>query len=219
MRRTFKADRHKEWAFDADTEIFEIDNMQFSVADVEKIVYSGTPTSYEEVGIMQVTVRGQVYTLAFPFVQRLSGWEVASLLLERVKERPPVPQIPEPKEIRMRCKVCGQVFCYNADDIKRNEHYSKSIALHTIAGVASALAGRTATTALNTMSIRQAGERIIDFTRCPNCRSQELEPLSEEVTLPQYSVADELKKWKDLLDSGAITEEEYDAQKKRLLGM
>lgn len=32
------------------------------------------------------------------------------------------------------------------------------------------------------------------------------------------SVADELKKFKDLLDSGAITQSEYDTQKKKLLG-
>jgi len=35
----------------------------------------------------------------------------------------------------------------------------------------------------------------------------------------QISVADELKKYKDLLDSGAITPEEYAAKKKQLLGL
>ena len=35
---------------------------------------------------------------------------------------------------------------------------------------------------------------------------------------PVVGAADELKKWKALLDSGAITKEEYDAQKKKLLG-
>jgi len=34
---------------------------------------------------------------------------------------------------------------------------------------------------------------------------------------PKLSKADELKKWKDLLDAGAITQEEYDAQKKKIL--
>ena len=31
--------------------------------------------------------------------------------------------------------------------------------------------------------------------------------------------ADELKKYKDLFDSGVITQEEFDAKKKQLLGM
>lgn len=36
---------------------------------------------------------------------------------------------------------------------------------------------------------------------------------------PQASDADELKKYKELLDSGAITQEEYDAKKKQLLNI
>ena len=36
---------------------------------------------------------------------------------------------------------------------------------------------------------------------------------------PNYSAADELKKYKELLDSGAITQEEYDMKKKELLGL
>ena len=35
----------------------------------------------------------------------------------------------------------------------------------------------------------------------------------------QHSNADELKKFKDLLDSGIITQEEFDAKKKQLLGL
>lgn len=36
-------------------------------------------------------------------------------------------------------------------------------------------------------------------------------------TLPATSKADELKKLKELLDSGALTQEEYDAEKKKIL--
>jgi hypothetical protein len=37
------------------------------------------------------------------------------------------------------------------------------------------------------------------------------------VQSPAPSIADEIKKLKELLDSGAITQEEYDSQKKKLL--
>ena len=36
---------------------------------------------------------------------------------------------------------------------------------------------------------------------------------------PNYSAADEIKKFKELLDMGAISQEEYDAKKKQLLGL
>lgn len=42
------------------------------------------------------------------------------------------------------------------------------------------------------------------------------EPKKEEFTI---GAADELKKFKDLLDMGAITQEEFDAKKKQLLGL
>ncbi|WP_397544849.1 SHOCT domain-containing protein [Ruminococcus sp.] len=34
-----------------------------------------------------------------------------------------------------------------------------------------------------------------------------------------FSVADEIRKFKELLDIGAITQEEFDAKKKQLLGL
>ena len=40
-----------------------------------------------------------------------------------------------------------------------------------------------------------------------------------EVSAQPLSSADEIKKFKDLLDSGVITQEEFDAKKKQLLGL
>lgn len=41
----------------------------------------------------------------------------------------------------------------------------------------------------------------------------------EQTAQPYFSCADELKKFKELLDMGAITQEEYDIKKKKLLDM
>lgn len=46
-----------------------------------------------------------------------------------------------------------------------------------------------------------------------------VERQGKSVTIEPNSDADELKKYKILLDSGAITQEEYDAKKKQLLGL
>jgi Short C-terminal domain len=45
----------------------------------------------------------------------------------------------------------------------------------------------------------------------------EVLPCGQQTSKPVPSVADEIKKLKELLDSGAITKAEYDAQKKKLL--
>ena len=40
-----------------------------------------------------------------------------------------------------------------------------------------------------------------------------------QINIQQVSAADELKKFRDLLDSNVITQEEFDAKKKQLLGL
>lgn len=49
-------------------------------------------------------------------------------------------------------------------------------------------------------------------------RQQKTKPAVVE-TVPAASNADELKKYKELLDSGIISQEEFDAKKKQLLGL
>lgn len=71
--------------------------------------------------------------------------------------------------------------------------------------------------------------RIIDYDKCPKCNSadvisiteEEVENLSKTQNTQQANIsqADELKKFKDLLDSGIITQEEFDQKKKQLLGL
>lgn len=48
---------------------------------------------------------------------------------------------------------------------------------------------------------------------------QNKETKSETVVKQETSNADELKKYKDLLDSGVTTQEEFDQKKKQLLGL
>ena len=47
-----------------------------------------------------------------------------------------------------------------------------------------------------------------------------IEPVSKKTDVSQrISTADELRKFKELYDDGAITEDEYEAKKKQILGL
>ena len=71
--------------------------------------------------------------------------------------------------------------------------------------------------------------RITDYSRCPHCNSSSLTEITEDEqeasknlespSARQASAADEIKKFKELLVMGVITQEEFDAKKKQLLGL
>ena len=63
--------------------------------------------------------------------------------------------------------------------------------------------------------VEQARE-IVDFIQK---RKDELSVPQASTIIQQTSAADELKKFKELLDMGIITEDEFNAKKKELLGL
>lgn len=63
--------------------------------------------------------------------------------------------------------------------------------------------------------VEQARE-IVDFIQK---KKDELSSPQANTIIQQASTADELKKFKELLDMGIITQEEFDAKKKQLLGL
>ena len=50
-------------------------------------------------------------------------------------------------------------------------------------------------------------------------RQQEKVNVTVAASAPKTDETDQIKKYKDLLDSGIITQEEFDAKKKQLLGL
>lgn len=134
------------------------------------------------------------------------------------------------QETRKRCNVCGHIFCYNQADIAKNKSNARQATVSSIGGIAGALGGAYAASAVNTGNAQNSLNKIVDFNRCPQCNSTNLSVISDEEfekmqaqkNTPQQttvSAADELKKFKELLDMGAITQEEFDVKKKELLGL
>lgn len=132
-------------------------------------------------------------------------------------------------ETRMHCKVCGHIYCYNANDIEKNRQRIKDARWSSLAGLASAYSGNYTASAVNTQSASNAINSIIDYSICPKCNSRDVVEISEEELKNLHlktdtnetviSNVDELKKFKELLDIGVITQEEFDAKKKQLLGL
>lgn len=135
-------------------------------------------------------------------------------------------------EFRMRCNVCGQVFCYTYTDLMNNARFAQLAKNHGRDAVVNALIGTPVGVYGNMKLGNDAVGRITDYSRCPHCNSSSLTEITKEEwdagkvaenkpvqTAVALSAADEIKKFKELLDSGIITQEEFDAKKKQLLGL
>lgn len=129
-----------------------------------------------------------------------------------------------PSEIRKKCNVCGNIFCYNANDILVNNSNIRSAAISSLGTMTSAVAGTRYDAYEQNKMANNSLNKIINFNKCPNCGSSNLSDISNENVISNQSnnissAADEIKKYKELLDCGAISQEEFDAKKKQLLGL
>ena len=138
--------------------------------------------------------------------------------------------IPEEKEIRKRCKVCGTIFCYTLDDVRKSEKAKASAGLSSLGAAISAIGGTRMDMYGQEARANAYLSKVVDYSRCPSCHSTDLERLpnepnnvAQEAPVPhkadRASAVEELKGLKELLDCGIITQEEFDAKKKQLLGL
>ena len=127
------------------------------------------------------------------------------------------------KDHIFKCNVCGQIFCYNLEDIKRNERNATASALSSVGAITSGLFGTRYDMYEQSKMASQNANKVIDYTRCPHCNSQDIVEVTDDEIKnnskkdSSSSSADEIKKFKELLDMGAITQEEFDKKKKELL--
>ena len=132
-----------------------------------------------------------------------------------------------------KCGVCGHVFCYSPLDVAKNYLLARQAKISRMGQLGNALGGSHIGATLNEANARNYESQIRDFNICPKCNSRDLVSLTKEEyeaelkaknapavsAAPALSSADELKKFKDLLDAGIISQEEFDAKKKQLLGL
>ena len=229
MRMTFKATMMKEWTLTDDSII--VGNKTIKLTEITNARYTGAPTSSMKNGVVQIFVGNNFHTLAFPYKQRIDGEQAAKYIMENYGSQETQAinkafQELEKQEFRMRCNVCGKVFCYTMDDLRQNIANANSAKRSAAMGVLSAIGGTELGMHANMNASDKYLNRIVDYSKCPSCHSSNVSLIEdgEEATLSPAvtttpSAADELKKFKELLDMGVITQEEFDAKKKQLLGL
>lgn len=135
----------------------------------------------------------------------------------------------EDLEVRKKCATCGHIFCYTALDVLESKNKELSATFSKVSALGGTMNGNFTQSAVELGNAQNASAQVVDYNRCPRCGSMNLHTLDKQEYQAELnkvntkntatSAADELKKFKDLLDMGVITQEEFDQKKKQLLGL
>ena len=132
----------------------------------------------------------------------------------------------------MQCDFCKHISHYTEQDLINDAKAELEAAKQQFWGGVNMAGGNAYLGKADVNRAEYKMSRIPDRTKCPKCGGNKLNRLTEEEAkaeiekqnaptqvIAETSAADELKKFKELLDSGVITQEEFDAKKKQLLGL
>lgn len=219
MRMTFKAQWLKEWTLTDDRLIYGDEVIKLNeITHVSTFAKASRMTN----GVITVRVGAKDYTLAYPFKQKAEGEQAAEYLMQHYKD-------PGKQEFRMRCNVCGKLFCFTMNDMRQNIANLENAKKYAARSAFCAISGAELSRHANMSASDRYIDRIVDYSRCPNCNSTDtilIEEINTNIATPALapasplaSVADEIKQLKELLDLGILTQEEFDAKKKQLLDL
>ena len=172
--------------------------------------------------------------LSTPKQDKVRADEAVNYATSAIKTAPPADwveidsmahqELAEKQIHNMHCRICGHIFCYTDDDINTNER-NKQIAKMSGVNTFASFGGSLYQVYEAEKQLERDRAKVKDYTKCPNCNSSDIEELSKseiekiKSNNSAISPADELRKYKELLDMGVITQEEFDAKKKQLLGL
>lgn len=133
------------------------------------------------------------------------------------------------EETYIKCNTCGHTYCYTQADIDENEKHEKAASRASAGAIFNVIGGTQFGAHASIAQADRELEKIVDFSKCPKCNSRNIRKLNKEEFEKEKSsssaapgtssVADELKKFKELLDMGIITQEEFDRKKNQLLNL
>lgn len=188
----------------------------------EFVEYSKIVEFKKTMGVYNITGNGYTYTIAVD----KSDKEAIEYIHQRFMQEQNKPHI-------MKCNICGQIYTYTFaemdEQLKKMKTAAGSMVGATLTSLASSRLVGSVQSGNAQAQVNSAADKLDALSRCPNCRSTDATEITAEeaakiraastVPVQAASNADELKRFKELLDSGIITQEEFDAKKKHLLGL
>ena len=234
MNMTFRTTfPKKEWVITDKT--IQYKNKKILLSEITEVKHDPTNSPASN-GIIQVFYGNGFFskflTLPYPHAEKQNGQKAYEYILGIVKGEVAVTKEKKLAEVRENgykkyCNVCGHIFCYTLDDLQKNKELKKQEGLNLVSSLAGGLSGHYAAGANSLQTAHDLESRIVDYDKCPSCGSRDIRDATEEdisaqkqvPASPALSTADELKKFKELLDMGIITQEEFDQKKKQLLGL
>ncbi len=188
----------------------------------EFVEYSNIFEFKKTMGVYNITDNRYTYTIAVDKGDK----EAIEYIHQRFIQEQNKPHI-------MKCNICGQIFTYTFaemdEQLKKMKTAAGSMVGATLTSLASSRLVGSVQSGNAQAQVNSAADKLDALSRCPNCRSTDATEITAEeaakikaastVPVQAASNADELKKFKELLDSGIITQEDFDAKKKQLLGL
>lgn len=83
-------------------------------------------------------------------------------------------------EYKMKCNVCGKVYCYTDEDLKNNKHNAAMSAISAVGSLASVFGGTIFHTAHLSNQTDKYSDKVIDYSKCPYCNSRDIVSVSDE---------------------------------------
>ena len=123
------------------------------------------------------------------------------------------------KEYRKQCRVCGAVFCFTDTDLKISRANQNIAAINSMRAIKNSISGSAYHMYEQKKIANSALSRVVNYDKCPKCNSTDLIDITDERTSSFTNDVEQLKKFKNLLDEGIISQEEYEDKRKQILGL
>lgn len=175
-------------------------------------------------------------TLIFKVSNRNGNFELLETLTEFIDEKVVQQEIVAYKkknktyEHKMKCNVCSNIFCYTDSDKSNSD---LNLVLTALACTSSALAKNKYDSYERGKIANSTAKNVRNFNICPFCNSRDIIEITNDTSTEavqnnyatpsttndvQYITA-ELEKYKDFLELGLISQEEFDTKRKQLLNL